>query len=158
MSPFVEIVFDCLPLRSVERLDIPLDASPVFRAQCERIKRAVEKHGMHNSYYLHHGRCVFRLTNDANVGLIAMGFEGIVLTDADDLKTIHADLEAEISEETCDWLTAPIVAWFQETVRRAVMVEFERYIAAGDLQKTIQRIAKLQETMDARGGFIGMGL
>jgi hypothetical protein len=50
------------------------------------------------------------------------------------------------------------VAWFQETVQRAVMVEFDRYIAAGDLQKTIQRIAKLQETMDARGGFVGMGL
>ena len=158
MSPFVEIVFDCLPLRSVERLDIPLDASPGFRARCERIKRAVEKHGMHNSYYLHHGRCVFRLTNDDNVGLIALGFEGTVLTDSDDLKTIHADLEAEISEETCDWLTAPIVAWFQETVRRAVMVEFDRYIAAGDLQKTILRIAKLQEAMDAHGGFVGMGL
>jgi hypothetical protein len=158
MSPFVEIVFDCLPLRSVERLDIPLDASPGFRAQCERIKRAVEKNGMHNSYYLHHGHCTFRLTNDDKVGLIALRFEGTVLTDTDDLKTIQADLEAEISEETCEWLTAPIVAWFQETVQRAVMVEFDRYISAGDLQKTIQRIAKLQEAMDARGGFIGMGL
>ena len=158
MNPFVEIVFDCLPLRSVERLDIPLDASPGFRARCERIKRAIEKHGMHNSYYLHHGRCVFRLTNDDHVGLIAMGFEGTVLTDSDDLKTVRVDLESQISEETCDWLTAPIVAWFQETVQRAVMVEFDRYIAAGDLQKTIQRIAKLQETMDAHGGFVGMGL
>ena len=158
MNPFVEIVFDCLPLRSVERLDIPLDASPGFRARCERIKGAMEKHGMHNSYYLHHGRCVFRLTNDDKVGLIAMGFEGTVLTDGDDLKAVRVNLESQLSEETCDWLTAPIVAWFQETVQRAVMVEFDRYIAAGDLQKTIQRIAKLQETMDARGGFVGMGL
>ena len=158
MSASLEVVFDCLPLRSVERLDIPLDASPEFRAQCERIQRAVEKHGMHNSYYLHHGRCTFRLTNDDNVGLIALRFEGTVLTDPDDLKTIHADLEAEVAQETCDWLTAPIVAWFQETVQRAVMVEFDRYIAAGDLRKTIERIARFQQDTDAHGGFVGMGL
>jgi hypothetical protein len=28
---YVEIVFDCLPLRSVGRLDIPIDASPKYR-------------------------------------------------------------------------------------------------------------------------------
>ncbi len=49
----VEIAFDCLPLRSVGRLDIPLDASPDFRSRCERIKAAMEKHGTHNSYYLY---------------------------------------------------------------------------------------------------------
>ena len=32
MQRYVEIVFDCLPLRSISRLDIPIDASPRYRA------------------------------------------------------------------------------------------------------------------------------
>ena len=49
MDRFVEIVFDCLPLRSLGRVDIPLDASPKFRAKCERIKDALGKHGTMNT-------------------------------------------------------------------------------------------------------------
>ena len=41
MSEYVEIEFDCLPLRSVGRMDIPIDASPNYRARCERIKHAL---------------------------------------------------------------------------------------------------------------------
>ena len=37
MNRYVEISFDCLPLRSVGRLDIPMDASPKYRERCERI-------------------------------------------------------------------------------------------------------------------------
>ena len=42
---YVDIVFDCLPLRSIGRMDIPLDASPKYRARCERIKHALAVHG-----------------------------------------------------------------------------------------------------------------
>ena len=52
MNRWVEIEFDCLPLRSIGRFDIPLDASPVYQAKCERIKQAIDQHGSHNSYYL----------------------------------------------------------------------------------------------------------
>lgn len=31
MDRFVDISFDCLPLRSIGRMDVPLDASPKFR-------------------------------------------------------------------------------------------------------------------------------
>ena len=37
----VEITFDCLPLRSVGRLDIPIDASPKYRERCLAIKRSI---------------------------------------------------------------------------------------------------------------------
>jgi hypothetical protein len=158
MDRWVEITFDCLPLRSVTRLDIPLDASPKFRARCESIKRAMERHGSHNSYYLYNAQCVFHVTNRADIGAIQFAFEGTVLTDAADQKTLSADLEVQLLRETCDWLTEPIIPWFRQTVNYALLVEFDRYIAAGDLAKTRERLARLQATSDQAGGYVGMYL
>ena len=39
MNRWVEIAFDCLPLRTITRLDIPIDASPAYQQRCERINR-----------------------------------------------------------------------------------------------------------------------
>jgi len=39
-----------------------------------------------------------------------------------------------------------------------VLVEFDRYIQAGDLEKAQQRIAQLQAESDEAGGFVGMYL
>jgi hypothetical protein len=64
----------------------------------------------------------------------------------------------ELVRETCDWLTEPIVRWFAETVPRSVMVEFDRYIAVGDLQQTLERVKKLQAETESRGGYVGMYL
>jgi hypothetical protein len=158
MSDSVTITFDCLPLRSLTRMDVPLDASPQFQALCERIRAAVEKHGQHNSYYLHRARYVLHLTNDADLGTLEFRFEGTVLTDPEDRKTLGADLRVELQSETCDWLTETAVAWFRETVEHAVVVEFDRFIAAGDLERTKQRAARLQAESDVHGGFLGMGL
>jgi hypothetical protein len=158
MSQWVEIAFDCLPLRSIGRLDIPIDASPKFRQRCERIKQAMEKHGSHNSYYLYNASCKFHLTNREGFGTIEFRFEGTVLTDAADLATQSADLEVELVRETCDWLTAPVVQWFQETVSEAVKVEFDRYIAAGDLQKAKERASRIQAEVEKSGGYVGMYL
>ncbi len=158
MNSSVAITFDCLPLRSIDRVDIPLDASPAFRARCERILAAMEKHGKQNAYYLHSAHCVFQLINSDSIGMIDFRFEGTVLTDDSDQKTRGADLNVELVKETCDWLSENIVEWFQETVSRAVAVEFDRYIAAGDLDKTVARIEKLQSESDAQGGFVGMYL
>lgn len=158
MSSSVEIVFECIPLRSLGRVDVPLDASPAFEAFCQRVKQAMAKHGTHNSYYLRDGRCTFHLTNDPQVGMLQFSFEGVILTDTQDMKTLGADLHIELLRETCDWLTAPAVAWFQETVEHAVIVEFDRFIAAGDLQKTIARMENLQASSDAQGGYVGLGL
>jgi hypothetical protein len=80
------------------------------------------------------------------------------MTDEADRTTTAAALEIALKRETCDWLTEPVVEWFQESVRRAVMAEFDRYIEAGDLSRTKERIAKSQAEMESRGGFLGMGL
>ncbi|MFO0902876.1 MAG: hypothetical protein U0939_07745 [Pirellulales bacterium] len=158
MERWVEITFDCLPLRSIPRVDIPLDASPKFRARCEAIKRAIDKHGTHNAYFLYNSQCTYHLTNHPQIGMIQFQLEGVVLTDAQDQKTARADLDVQLVRETCDWLTEPVVAWFRQSVAFSVMAEFDRYIAAGDLEKTRERLARLQSETEQSGGFVGMYL
>ncbi|MBI1900332.1 MAG: hypothetical protein HYS13_04345 [Planctomycetia bacterium] len=158
MSRNVDITFACLPLRTVSRLDVPLDASPKFREQCERIKSAIERHGTHNTYYLHNARCVYCLTNRDDVGMVEFTFEGTVFTDENDQKTERCELHVHLSRETCDWLTEPVVEWFKETVIKAVAVEFDRYIAAGDLQQAVQRMERIRAESDKHGGYVGMYL
>lgn len=158
MNRYVEIAFDCLPLRSIGRLDIPLDASPKFRQRCERIKEAMARHGSHNAYYLYNAFCKFHITNREDVGTIEFRFEGTVLTDAADLAALSADLQVELQRETCDWLTAPVVDWFAQSVSEAVKVEFDRYIEAGDLAKAKERAERMQAEMEKTGGYVGMYL
>ncbi|MCC7086100.1 MAG: hypothetical protein IT427_13945 [Pirellulales bacterium] len=158
MQRFVEISFDCLPLRAISRLDVPMDASPKYRARCERIKSAIEAHGSHNTFYLYNANCVFHLTNSPEVGMLEFRFEGTVMTDQSDEKSVHAHLEVELARETCDWLTEPVVAWLKETVTRAVLVEFDRYIAAGDLEQAKRRVEAMQAQADQSGGYMGMYL
>jgi hypothetical protein len=155
---WVEIKFDCLPLRSIGRFDIPLDASPKFRAHCERVKGAIQKHGLLNTYYLRNAECKFHVTNDAARGMLHFSFEGTIITDPDDLRTQGKDLLVELRRETCDWLTEPVVKWFCDTVPYAVEVEFNRYIEAGDLEKTKARMEQLRAQADSQGGFVGMYL
>ena len=158
MNRWVEIEFDCLPLRSIARLDIPLDASPKYRALCERIKQAIEKHGSYNTYYLYNARCIYHLTNHPELGMVEFRFEGTVFTDSTDLRTERCDLAVELVRETCDWLTEPIVNWFHESVQRSIAMEFDRYIEAGDLEQAKQRLAQLQSVSDDAGGYLGMYL
>lgn len=158
MDRWVEVTFDCIPLRSIPRLDAPIDASPKFQALCESIKRAIETHGAHNAYFLYNARCVFHLTNNPDCGTLHFRFEGTALTDASDQKTARADLQVELVHENCDWLTETVLKWFQQTVPFAVRAEFDRYIAAGDLEKTRERLAKMQAATEQAGGFVGMYL
>ena len=158
MSRWVDITFTCLPLRSIPSFSPPADASPEVVSLHRRLRDAAAKHGLHNSYHLHDGKCVFHLTNHEQAGMLEFAFQGTVLTDAEDLKTLGCDLEVQLARAACEWLTAPATDWFSDSVREAVKVEFDRFIAAGDLGKTIQRIERLRETSDSRGGFLGMGL
>lgn len=158
MSQFVEIEFDCLPLRSVGRMDIPIDASPAYRQRCERIKHALQAHGSHNTYFLYNARCVFHFTNSPELGMVEYRFEGTLLTDEADTHTLRSDLEVELVRENCDWLTAPATQWLSSSVAKAVEVEFDLYITAGDLEQTKQRIAKLAAESDQKGGYVGMYL
>lgn len=158
MSQWVQVTFDCLPLRSITRLDIPLDASPKYRAFCERVKTAMQVHGTFNAYYLYNATCIYHLTNHADVGMLEFQFEGTVFTDTADRHSERADLRVELRRETCDWMTEPVVTWFRDTVIRTVLVEFDRYIEAGDLLKARERLAKLQAASDESGGYLGLYL
>lgn len=158
MSRWVEIEFNCLPLRSIGRFDIPLDASPKYRAFCERVKAAIEKHGSHNAYYLYQGNCRYHLLNHPQNGMIEFQFEGTVLTDDADLTTRSTDLQVNLLRETCDWLTEPVVRWFHETVTHSVAEEFNHYIEAGDLAKAKERMEKLRAKAEEAGGYVGMYL
>ena len=80
MDRWVEIQFDCLPLRSVSRWDATSDASPKFRDFCARLAEAHRRHGTHNAYFLHNARCVYHLTNHPDLGMLEFRFEGVVLT------------------------------------------------------------------------------
>jgi hypothetical protein len=157
-SPPVAIAFECTPLRSVPRLDIPLDASPGYRARLERMQQAVAAHGTRNAYYLTDGSCTFRFTNDPETGWVRFAFEGTVLTDETDSRTVGSDLAVCLDTETCDWLTQPAVEWLAVSAKHAVEAEFDRYIAAGDLAKARERLAKEQARIDEAGGFLGMNL
>ncbi len=158
MNRWVEITFDCLPLRSFGRLDVPIDASPRYRARCLRIQQACEKHGLHNTYFLCNATCKYHLTNKPELGTLEFRFEGVVLTDDRDLRTDRCELEVELVREHCDWLTADVVQWFKETVPRSVAAEFDRYIEAGDLEQARKRLEKIQAVSDASGGYLGMYL
>ena len=155
---WVDIVFDCLPLRTVTRVDIPIDASPVLADKMLRVKQAIETHGVLNTYFLHNARCTFHFTNDPREGMVEFDFDGTLLTDSADLHTQSCDLRVTLLRETCSWLNQSIVDWLAATVQRAVQVEFDRYIRAGDLQKVQERLERIQRASDESGGFVGMYL
>ncbi len=158
MDRWVDIQFDCLPLRSVARWDPPLDASPRLHDFYACLKQAYLQHGTHNTYYLHNASCIFHLTNAADIGMLEFAFEGVVITDAADQRTQGSDLRVQLVRETCHWLNEPVVAWFRESVEHSVRVEFDRYIQAGDLARTRERIAQLEKVSDQSDGFLGMYL
>lgn len=155
---WVEIEFDCLPLRSVTRLDVPVDASPAYEQFVLRVKQAMSKHGSHNTYYLHRGTCTYHLTNDPDIGTVVFRFEGTAMTGEKDRRTKAVDISVKLQGETCAWLSEPIVGFLAESVQHALIVEFDRYIEAGDLDKAEQRLKAVQAQSDAAEGYVGMYL
>jgi len=158
MAGYVDVSFACIPLRSVGRFDPPLDATEQQRSLYVQLRRAVNSHGAHNAFFLCNAKCVFHFANHETLGMVHFAFQGTVLTDAEDSKAVGSDLHVELQSETCPWLTSEAVGWLKETVERAVRIEFDHYIAAGDLQKTIDRLRHLDAEVEATGGYLGMGL
>lgn len=157
MEPVVDIAFDCLPLRAVGRMDAPLDASPIFRARYEHLIAALEKHGTERTYFLYDARCVFRLANSEVENMLRFEFEGIVRTDASDLLTESTDLIVKLASETCGGVPAEVLAWFEERVAKAVAIEFDRFIAAGQLTERSTSLGQIERLSDV-AGFSGMNL
>lgn len=157
MDPIVDIAFDCLPLRSAGRVDVPLDASPAFRARLEHLKRAIDAHGSQNAYFLYNSRCVYRLANSDIEGMLRFSFEGTVLTDLSDAKAVRADLAIELVSETCGGVPAEVVEWLSGVVERAVLVEFDRFIAAGHLARRVDELRRKPDD-NRLANFAGMNL
>jgi hypothetical protein len=157
MEPQVDIAFDCLPLRSVGRVDVPLDASPAFRARCQQLQRAIDTHGTANAYYLYNTRCVFRLANSDVINMVRFSFDGTVLTDRSDGKADRTDLAVELTAETCGGLSAEVLTWFRGVVERAVLIEFDRFIAAGRLAARVTQLGQVASVTDL-ADFAGMGV
>ena len=136
---------------------MPLDASPEFRARLEHLKRSIDEHGVENAYFLYNARCVYRLANSDIDGMLRFSFEGTVLTDRSDAKADRADLDVELVSETCGGVPAVVVDWFCGAVERAVLVEFDRFIAAGHLARRVDELERLTQLADL-SDFAGMNL
>jgi hypothetical protein len=133
MQPIVDIAFDCLPLRLVARVDIPLDASPAFRARCQRLRQAIHAHTGENAYFLYNTRCTYRLANSDIDNMLRFSFDGTLLTDRSDCKADRADLNVVLTAETCGGVPPAALNWLSGVINRAVLIEFDRFIADGQL-------------------------
>ncbi len=151
MEPHVEIAFDCLPHRSVGRVDVPLDASPEFRARCQHLQHAIDTHGTAGAYFLYNAHCVFHLANSDVDGMLRFTFAGTVLTDRSDCKADRADLTVELAAETCGPLPPEVLNWFRGIVARAVLIEFDRFIAAGHLAHRVSELGQVDRLTDLSG-------
>lgn len=155
MEPVVEISFACLPLRSVGRLDVPLDASPLYRARYENLVAAVDRYDLDRTYFLYDAHCVFRLANSEVENMLRFDFEGIVRTDTSDLLTESAELRVTLASETCNGVPEAVLEWFKGRVEKAVIVEFDRFIAAGQLKDRTAQLGRCERLSDV-AGFSGM--
>jgi hypothetical protein len=158
MTPHVDIAFDCLPLRLVGRVDVPLDASPEFRRRCERLQQAIDVHGTQGAYFLYNTRCVFRMANSDIANMLRFSFEGTVLTDRSDCKADRADLAVELVASTCgEPLPPEVLAWFRRVIHQAVLIEFDHFISAGRLAERVDRLGSVDSIADL-SDFAGMNL
>jgi hypothetical protein len=157
VDSYVEIEFECLPLRAVGRTDVPIDASPSFRARTEHLKRSIEAHGTENAYFLYNAHCTYRLANSDVDGMLRLAFEGALLTDASDAKAERIDLEVALVGETCGGVPREVLAWLECIVSRAVLIEFDRFIAAGMLAHRVVELGQVGDLADL-ADFAGMNV
>jgi hypothetical protein len=100
---------------------------------------------------------VFHLANSEVENILRFEFEGIVRTDASDLLTESADLAVTLTSETCGGVPAEVLTWFKARVEKAVAIEFDRFIAAGQLSQRSQEIGQIARLSDL-AGFSGMNV
>jgi hypothetical protein len=155
MEPIVDIAFDCLPLRSIGRVDIPLDASPTLRARVQQLQKAIESHDTQHAYFLYNTRCIYRFANSDVDNMVRFSFDGTVVTDRSDRKADHADLAIELTAETCGGLPPDVLTWFRGVVKRAILIEFDHFIAAGRLAQRVHQLGKVASLADV-AGFAGI--
>ena len=63
----------------------------------------------------------------------------------------------ELTAETCGGISPEVLAWFCRAVERAVLIEFDRFIAAGSLAARVDELGKVESVADVTG-FSGSGV
>lgn len=147
----VDIEFDCIPLRTVGRLDIPIDASDAQRRRAAHMQSAINTYGVERTYFLQNARCVFRFANSDVEGICRFEFEGVARTDAGDRKCEEVILDVMLVSNTCGGVPSTVETWLVERVRQAVGIEFDRFIAAG-------QFGQPEAQPSTAGGLGGMGV
>jgi len=132
-----------------------MDASAVYHERVERLNAALATHGAERTYFLYNARCIFRLANSEIAGMLRFDFEGIVRTDAGDLLTESIEIDVQLKSETCGGVPAEVQPWLRGQVEKSVAIEFDRFIAAGQLANRTEEIGQLDRLSDL-GGFSGM--
>lgn len=155
MDPVVDIAFNCLPLRSIARVDIPIDASSDFRARSERLQQAIKSHASENAYFLYNTRCTYRLANSDIDNMLRFSFDGAVITDRSDGKADRADLDIVLTAETCGGVPPAVLDWLSDMINRAVIIEFDRFISEGQLAARVTELGSVDSIVDV-AGFAGM--
>jgi hypothetical protein len=122
------------------------------------LQQAIAQHGADNAYFLYNTRCVFRLANSDVHNMLRFTFEGTVKTDRGDCQATAADLRIELAAETCGGPPpAEVLAWFRRVVERAVLIEFNRFIAAGQLAHRVAQVGQV-ERIGELPGFAGLNV
>ena len=80
-----------------------------------------------------------------------------MLTDRSDCKAEQADLAIELIAETCGGVPPAALDWLKGVVKRAVLVEFDRFISAGQLAERVAELGTV-DSLTTIGGFAGMNV
>ena len=160
MQPVVDIAFDCLPLRSIARVDRHLDhlqTALEHRARSERLRQAVDAYAGENAYFLYNTRCTYRLANSDIDNMLRFSFDGTLLTDRSDCKADRADLNVVLTAETCGGVPPAAMEWLRRMLKRAVLIEFDRFIADGRLAQRVEELEDISSITDI-DSFAGMNV
>ena len=118
---------------------------------------ALNTHAGQNAYFLYNTRCTYRLANSDIDNMLRFSFDGTLLTDRSDCKADHADLNVVLTAETCGGVPPAALDWLRGIIKRAVLIEFDRFIADGQLAERVKQLGSVDSITDV-AGFAGMNV
>jgi len=90
--------------------------------------------------------------------MLRFSFAGTVLTDISDCRADRADLNVDLTADTSGGsMTPEVLAWFRQMVHRAVLIEFDRFISAGQLAERVSKLGLVANINDLPD-FAGMNV
>jgi len=71
--------------------------------------------------------------------------------------TEHVELVVSLASDTCGGVPPAVLSWWQQRVEKAVGIEFDRFISAGQLSQRTSDLGQI-ELLSELTGFSGMNL